>query len=187
MKLKLIHNKGLSTMEYVGLMLIIMLALYISRDFILRGFQGRIHSAGETFAFGRQYDPARSVDCKCETIPGSLLDFDVLGKSKNESEGSQTNAKTYAGASTQPTTAPNAKTYARPNSQLNHPGASMSGRADGNGELESYFDDWVKNKVAFNKDVRVCYDKACFDGFDCFGDKACAMAKFNCQIPVCRE
>jgi hypothetical protein len=56
-------TKALSIIEYVVLILIILGGLYVSKDYILRGFMGHWKSAGDSFSFGRQFDPQKSVDC----------------------------------------------------------------------------------------------------------------------------
>ena len=65
---KLRHNiKAFSTLEYILLTTITLLALYFFRGYIVRGLSGKWKSVGESFAFGRQYDPNKTTECAFET------------------------------------------------------------------------------------------------------------------------
>jgi len=44
-------------MEYIGLLILIMSALMIFSNYIVRGFAGRLKSTGDSFGAERQYDP----------------------------------------------------------------------------------------------------------------------------------
>lgn len=56
-------NKGFSIVEYSIFIVIILGALWVSKDMISRGIMGHWREAGDMFAFGRQYDPSRTLDC----------------------------------------------------------------------------------------------------------------------------
>lgn len=58
--------KGFSIIEYTIFITIILTALYVSKDFISRAIMGHWRQAGDSFAFGRQYDPSRTLDCSYE-------------------------------------------------------------------------------------------------------------------------
>jgi len=58
----------------VLLVIIILTALYWMKGPIVRAFYGRWKTIGESFAFGRQYDPKRTVECARDTASGTWYD-----------------------------------------------------------------------------------------------------------------
>ena len=60
----IIENKnGRALIEYAVLIIIILTALYWMKGPIARTFYGRWKTTGDSFAFGRQYDPKRTTEC----------------------------------------------------------------------------------------------------------------------------
>jgi Flp pilus assembly pilin Flp len=57
------NKKGFSVVEYAVLFVIIITAFLVMRNYIQRGIYGTWAKAGQTFAFGRQYDSQKSVEC----------------------------------------------------------------------------------------------------------------------------
>src|SRR5690242_10361399 len=57
-------KNGASIVEYIVLMIIILGALYVMQDSISHGIFARHKIAGDSFAFGRQYDGKRTVTCR---------------------------------------------------------------------------------------------------------------------------
>lgn len=49
--------------EYVTVLIIVIGAFLVMRNYIQRGIFGMWRNAGQTFAFGRQYDSQKTVDC----------------------------------------------------------------------------------------------------------------------------
>jgi len=60
---RLAATKGRALMEYVVLIIIILTALYWMKGPIARAFYGRWKATGDSFAFGRQYDPKGTMAC----------------------------------------------------------------------------------------------------------------------------
>ncbi len=58
-----ITNKAFSVIEYSIFIILIITALYVSKDFISRAIMGHWQAAGDTFAFGRQYDATHTMEC----------------------------------------------------------------------------------------------------------------------------
>ena len=56
-------RRATSTLEYALLLVVIMMAFFISQKYIVRGFAGRWKDVGDTFGFGRQYDPKNTTEC----------------------------------------------------------------------------------------------------------------------------
>ena len=65
-------RQAFAVMEYVMLCIILAAALYSFRYYIQRGFQGQYRRSGETFAFGRQYNPTASRDCAFDPAANSI-------------------------------------------------------------------------------------------------------------------
>jgi len=57
------NKKGLSVLEYAILVIIIISAFLVMRNYIQRGIYGVWGKTGQSFAFGRQYDSQKSIDC----------------------------------------------------------------------------------------------------------------------------
>lgn len=69
MKIKNLHTtKGFATLEYVILMLILLVAFIVSKDYIVRAYQGRWRAAGASVSHERQFNPYATASCKCETV-----------------------------------------------------------------------------------------------------------------------
>jgi len=58
-----LNNKAFSILEYTVLFVIIIGAFLIMRNYIQRGIYGNWGQSGQTFGFGRQYDPQKTIDC----------------------------------------------------------------------------------------------------------------------------
>ena len=58
-----IKKKAQSTIEYLTLVAFIMGALLVSQKYIARAINGRWKGVGESFGFGRQYDPKKTIEC----------------------------------------------------------------------------------------------------------------------------
>ncbi len=56
-------HKAQSTVEYMAVVVILLLAFLLLQKYIVRGFVGRWKSSGDTFGYGRVYDPNKTVEC----------------------------------------------------------------------------------------------------------------------------
>jgi hypothetical protein len=72
--MKSVNQKAFSIIEYVVLIVIIIGAFLVMRNLIQRGIFGMWQQAGQGFAFGRQYDPQRSVDCVFDDLSNKWYD-----------------------------------------------------------------------------------------------------------------
>ena len=61
--MQFLNKKAFSVIEYALIFVIIIGAFLIMRNYIQRGINGMWAKSGQTFAFGRQYDPQRSIEC----------------------------------------------------------------------------------------------------------------------------
>ena len=57
------NRYGASALEYIALITILLTALLFSQKYIVRGFAGRWKQVGDSFGYGRQYDPAETAEC----------------------------------------------------------------------------------------------------------------------------
>lgn len=60
-------KKGFSIMEHLVLIMILTSALYVSKDYILRGFSGKWKGVGDQFGQGRQFSPTDTVECSFDS------------------------------------------------------------------------------------------------------------------------
>ncbi len=72
----MLNRKGLSIIEYAVLIVMVLSALFIFKDQIKRAFFGRYKSAGDSFAYGRQYEGPRTLDCAHRTIDSADVWYD---------------------------------------------------------------------------------------------------------------
>ena len=72
--MKLWTKKAFSIIEYIILLVIIIGAFLVLRNYIQRGIYGMWGQAGQTFAFGRQYDLPKSVQCAFDEISNQWYD-----------------------------------------------------------------------------------------------------------------
>lgn len=49
--------------EYTMLIVILIAAFVAGRQYVLRGFAGRWKASADSFGFGMQYDPKKTVEC----------------------------------------------------------------------------------------------------------------------------
>ena len=61
--MKILNKKAFSVIEYAVLFIIIIGAFLLMRDRIQRAIFGNWGQAGQSFAFGRQYDPQKTIEC----------------------------------------------------------------------------------------------------------------------------
>ena len=50
-------HQGAAVIDYLGLLMFILIALFLFQQYIVRGLSGKWKSAGDSIGVGRQYDP----------------------------------------------------------------------------------------------------------------------------------
>ena len=61
--MKILNKKAFSVVEYAMVFVIVIGAFLVMRSYIQRGIFGMQARAGQSFAFGRQYDPQKTIEC----------------------------------------------------------------------------------------------------------------------------
>lgn len=97
-------RRGAATIDYIGLITLVLIALVLFKSYIVRGLSGKWKSSGDSIGLGRQYDPRlygkdgtgggtldcmwddevnawidrriAEVDCKC-TLPPEDQDYQI--------------------------------------------------------------------------------------------------------------
>ena len=64
-------NGGLSTIEYMMMVIIVISALLWLQIYMQRAFQGHWKTAGDAFGLGRQYEASKVTDCAYAQINSS--------------------------------------------------------------------------------------------------------------------
>ena len=80
-----LNKKAFAVVEYVVLVVIIIGAFLIMKDYIQRGIFGSWTQAGKSFAFGRQYDSQKTIECVFDDQSNLWYDrncFDALSSQK---------------------------------------------------------------------------------------------------------
>jgi len=72
--MKVLNKKAFSIIEYTILLVIIIGAFLVLRSYIQRGIYGMWGQAGQSSAFGRQYDLPKSVQCAFEETSNRWYD-----------------------------------------------------------------------------------------------------------------
>ena len=54
---------GQSVLEYIALIVIVIVSIIIIQTYVTRGFSGRWKDVGDSFGYGRQFDPNRTHEC----------------------------------------------------------------------------------------------------------------------------
>ena len=65
---------GRAVLEYAIFMIIIITALLAMKGPIVRAFNGHWKVSGDSFAFGRQYDPQKTVECSFDAESNQWYD-----------------------------------------------------------------------------------------------------------------
>ncbi len=72
--MKSLNKKSFSVIEYTVLLVIIIGAFIIMRNYIQRGVFGMWGRSGQSFAYGRQYDPQKTIECDFDERTGVWYD-----------------------------------------------------------------------------------------------------------------
>jgi hypothetical protein len=76
--MKLLNKKAVSILEYVVLFIIIISAFLIMKNYIQRGIYGKWAQAGQSYAFGRQYDAQKTIDCGFDPQSNTWYDYNCF-------------------------------------------------------------------------------------------------------------
>ena len=74
-EMSILNRKAFSVVEYTVLFVIIMSAFFYLRPYIQRGIFGMWGQSGKGFAFGRQYDAQKSIECNFDAQSGKWYDL----------------------------------------------------------------------------------------------------------------
>ncbi|MDE1921234.1 MAG: hypothetical protein KGJ09_05440 [Candidatus Omnitrophica bacterium] len=69
------NKKAVSIIEYVGLLLIVITAFLVMKNYIQRGLYGAYAKTGQSFAYGRQFDPQKTIECAFDTVTNRWYDY----------------------------------------------------------------------------------------------------------------
>ncbi len=58
------NSKGVSFTEYIVMMIFLLSAYYFFHVYLMRGIFAKWHGVGDSYAFGRQYDPKKTIECR---------------------------------------------------------------------------------------------------------------------------
>ncbi len=72
--MKTLRKKGISIIEYSVLIVIVISAFFVMRNYIQRGIHGNWGKTGQSFAYGRQYDPQKTIECAFDQQSGQWYD-----------------------------------------------------------------------------------------------------------------
>ncbi len=82
-------RRGAAAIEYMGLVMFVLVAIFLFQVYIVRGLSGRWKTGGDSVSFGRQYDPrpfgatgegGGTLDCYYEERVGGWVDRDYVEK-----------------------------------------------------------------------------------------------------------
>jgi len=82
--MKILNKKAFSVVEYTILLVIIIGAYLVMRGYIQRGIFGQWEQTGQSFAFGRQYDPRKTIECSYDEQMNKWYDKNCFASTGNE-------------------------------------------------------------------------------------------------------
>ena len=59
-----LHNKAVSTFEYIVFITIFLIAFLFMQKYFVRGYAGRMKDAGDSFGMGWQYNEEVTIECE---------------------------------------------------------------------------------------------------------------------------
>lgn len=80
--MKTLNKKAFSIIEYTVLLVIIIGAFLVMRNYIQRGIFGMWGQSGQSVAYGRQYDPQKTIDCAFDDQSNLWYDHNCLESKK---------------------------------------------------------------------------------------------------------
>jgi hypothetical protein len=83
--MKILNKKAFSVLEYVVLIVVIISAFLIMRNYIQNGIFGLWGQAGQSFAFGRQFDSQKTIECSFDQQSGLWYDYNCFQSTVNAS------------------------------------------------------------------------------------------------------
>ena len=72
--MKILNKKAFAVIEYALLFILVIGAFLVMRSYIQRGLFGSWEQTGQTFAYGRQYDPQTTVECGFDDLTNKWYD-----------------------------------------------------------------------------------------------------------------
>jgi hypothetical protein len=72
--MKILNKKAVSVLEYTMLIVIVLGAFIIMKGYIQRGFFGNWGKTGQSYAYGRQYDPQKTIECSYDDVTNQWYD-----------------------------------------------------------------------------------------------------------------
>lgn len=76
--MKILNKKAVSVVEYLILFVIIISAFLVMKNYIQFGMYGKWGQTGKSFAFGRQYDPQKTIDCRFDGQSQQWYDYNCF-------------------------------------------------------------------------------------------------------------
>jgi len=76
--MRILNKKAFSVLEFTVLFVIVIGAFLIMRNYIQRGMYGQWGKSGQSFAFGRQFDSQRSIECSYDEVSGLWYDHNCV-------------------------------------------------------------------------------------------------------------
>jgi hypothetical protein len=100
--MRFLNKKAFSIVEFTVLLIIVLGGFLVMKNYLQRGMFGMWGKAGQSFAYGRQYDPQKSVDCSFDQTYNKWYDrhcFESLMYNKQCSPGDDVCETIIAGGS----------------------------------------------------------------------------------------
>lgn len=82
--MKILDKKAFAVIEYVVLFVIIILAIVVMKNYVQNGIFSLWGQSGQSFAFGRQYDPQRTIECSFDQQSGLWYDENCFQSLSNQ-------------------------------------------------------------------------------------------------------
>jgi hypothetical protein len=76
--MRLLNKKAVSILEYIVLFLIVISGFLIMQKYIQRGIYGRWAESGKNYAFGRQFDAQKTIDCSFDPQSNTWYDYNCF-------------------------------------------------------------------------------------------------------------
>lgn len=61
-------QKAQSTIEFMVMFMILIIVVLAMQKYVLRGLNGRAKTAVDSFSFGRQFDPKKTLECEFDYV-----------------------------------------------------------------------------------------------------------------------
>jgi hypothetical protein len=81
--MKFLNTKAVSIIEYLVLFIIVIMGFLVMKTYIQRGLYGNAAKTGQSFAFGRQFDPQKTIECGFDETTNLWYDYNCFEYYKN--------------------------------------------------------------------------------------------------------